>query len=241
MNNVDVDADRVEALCGLTQRLGLELSSYDLLNEALTHASSLTESPENTGRDYEALEFLGDAVLELAISHYLFDAFPGRSPGDYTRQRATIVNRNCVGRVARRLEIGPLIRLGKGEEAGGGRKRVALLADCLEAVIGAIYRAAGWSAARDFVLRVFKPELEELRDMPPVWDYKSLLQNHCQAAHIALPRFVVINSEGPDHRKKFEVEVYIDKASLGRGTGLSKKEAEQQAAQQALLAIKQQA
>lgn len=241
MNNPEIDAERYDALCGLAKRLGLELSSYALLDEALTHASSLTESPENAGRDYEALEFLGDAVLELAISHYLFEMFPGNSPGDYTKLRATIVNRNGVARVARRVEIGPLVRLGKGEEAGGGRKRVALLADCLEAMIGAVYREAGWPSARDFVLRIFAPELEELRDRPPVWDYKSLLQNYCQAAHITLPRFELISSEGPDHRKKFEVEVYVREQSFGRGTGLSKKEAEQQAAQQALFAIQQQA
>jgi len=239
MYRLNEDTDRLDALRGLAKRLAIQLDRYELLDQALTHASSLVESGENPGRDYEALEFLGDAVLELAVSHYLFEMLPGRSPGDYTKLRATAVNRNSVGRVARRIEIAPLIRLGKGEEAGGGRKRLALLADCMEAVIGAVYLEAGWPAARDLVMRAFAPELEELRDMPPTWDYKSLLQNHCQAAHIALPHFEVVRSEGPDHRKKFEVEVYVQDEPLGRGTGDSKKEAEQKAAQEALRLLEQ--
>lgn len=240
MYSLDADAARLDALRGLAGRLGVELSVFELLDQALTHASSLTETLESPGRDYESLEFLGDAVLELAVSHYLFEMLPGRRPGDYTKLRATAVNRNSVGRVARRLDIAPLVRLGKGEEAGGGRKRLALLADCMEAIIGAVYLSAGWPAARDLVLRAFAPEIEELRDMPPTWDYKSLLQNYCQAAHIALPRFDVVNSEGPDHRKKFEVEVFVREQPLGRGVGNSKKEAEQQAAEQALFALEQQ-
>ncbi len=237
MNTLDTNRERYEALHGLAGRLGIELSDYELLDEALTHASSLMECPDQVTRDYEALEFLGDAVLELAVSHYLFEKLPGRRPGDYTKLRATVVNRNSVARAARRMEIAPLVRLGKGEEAGGGRKRVALLADCLEAVIGAVYLDVGWPGARDCVLRIFAPELEGLQEVPPVWDYKSQLQNYCQAAHISLPRFEVVRSDGPDHRKEFEVEVYVRESALGRGTGLSKKEAEQQAAHQALLAI----
>jgi ribonuclease-3 len=239
MYKKDKDALRLESLRGLTRRLGLELSAYALLDDALTHASSLAESPEKGRRDYEALEFLGDAVLELAVSHYLFETLPDRSPGDYTKLRATVVNRDCVARVARRIDIAPCIRLGKGEEAGGGRKRIALLADCLEAVIGAVYLDAGWPPARDFVLRVFRPELEELGGMPPMWDYKSQLQNYCQAQHIVLPRFEVVRCDGPDHRKEFEVEVYVLEKPLGRGSGRTKKEAEQRAAQEALFAINQ--
>lgn len=232
------DADRSDALRRWAQQWELAFQSYELLDEALTHASSLAEAPDRQGRDYEALEFLGDAVLEMAVSHYLFEKLPGRSPGEYTKLRATVVNRDCVARVARRLEIAALIRLGKGEEGGGGRKRTALLADCLEAVLGAVYLACGWPKARDFIVRVFAPELEMLMDMPPTWDYKSLLQNHCQAQHIALPRFEVVRSEGPDHRKEFEVEVYVRECPSGRGSGRTKKEAEQNAAYQALVAEK---
>ncbi len=240
MCSVYMAPERLEALGHLAQRLNIALSSYALLDEALTHASSTAEYPEKAGRDYEALEFLGDAVLELAVSHYLFEKMPGRGPGDYTKLRATVVNRNTVGRVARRMELAPLVRLGKGEESGGGRKRVALLADCLEAVIGAVYLDCGWPQARDLVWRMFASEMDGVCQAPPAWDYKSELQNYCQAAHIALPRFEVVRSDGPDHRKEFEVEVYVRELPQGRGTGLSKKEAEQQAAQQALFAIKQQ-
>jgi len=240
MNNTGMATERLEALYGLAQHLEVAFSDYGLLDEALTHSSSVVASARNAGRDYEALEFLGDAVLELAVSHYLFEVIPGQRPGDYTKLRATVVNRNSVGRAARRIGLAPFVRLGKGEEAGGGRKRVALLADCMEAVIGAVFLDAGWAQARDFVLRVFAPELKELQEAPPAWDYKSELQQYCQAVHIALPRFEVVRSDGPDHRKEFEVEVFVRERPLGRGTGRSKKEAEQQAAQQALLAIKQQ-
>ena len=234
MRDERMDRERLEALREFAGRLGLTPGSWDLLDEALTHASILTEAPEAGARDYESLEFLGDAVLELAVSHYLFESMPGRRPGDYTNLRATVVNRDCVGRVARRAGLAPYIRLGKGEESGGGRKRTALLADCLEAVIGAIYLEAGWLQARDFVLRIFAPELEPLRGMPPTWDYKSLLQTWCQGRHLALPRFELVRSDGPDHCKEFEVEVYVQDAPLGRGTGRTKKEAEQRAACEAL-------
>ena len=116
---------------------------------------------------FASMVLVGNLDVQAQLPHEkygdLFEMLPGRSPGDYTKLRATAVNRNSVGRVARRIEIAPLIRLGKGEEAGGGRKRLALLADCMEAVIGAVYLEAGWPAARDLVMRAFAPELEELR------------------------------------------------------------------------------
>ncbi len=237
MNKYFDDLERLESLRALAERLGLAVENYGLLDQAFTHASSLPESSDARRRDNESLEFLGDAVLELAVSHYLYDALPGRTPGEYTRLRASLVNRNTVARVAKQLDIAPLIRLGKGEETGGGRKRSALLADCLEAVIGAAYLDAGWPQARDFVLRAFAAELELICQGTPTWDYKSLLQNYCQARHIALPRFEIVRCEGPDHRKRFEVEVHVSSRPCGRGEGMSKKEAEQCAARQALLEL----
>lgn len=237
MDNVSKNVNRSASLRKLTDRLGLSLNRFELLDEALTHASYLAECAACGRRDYEALEFLGDAVLELAVSHFLFEHLPGQGPGDYTKLRASVVNRDCVGRVAQRIKIAPYILLGKGEEASGGRNRIALLADCLEAVIGAVYRDAGWPTARDFVLKIFSIELQNLVDAPPVSDYKSLLQQYCQAQHVDLPRFDVVRSDGPDHCKEFEVEVFVLKRFLGRGTGRTKKEAEQQAAQQALFEI----
>lgn len=230
---MDESDERDRALRALAQRLGIEIRDSALFDRALTHASLVAES-EEAGSDYESLEFLGDAVLGLAVAHRLFERAPERTPGEYSRLRAGMVNRRCVARVAQELNIAPVIRLGKGEESSGGRFRASLLADCLEAFIGAVYLDSGWEMARDFVVRVFDNELELALGQERVWDFKSRLQNHCQAEHMPLPQFEVVRSEGPDHKKEFEVEVYLRGLPAGRGRGSSKKEAEQAAARVAL-------
>ena len=213
--------------------LELDLRDFSLLDRALTHASTFANTPE-PARDYESLEFLGDSVLGLAVSHDLFERLPDRTPGEYSRLRASVVNRRCLARVAGELGIASAIRLGKGEELSGGRERVALLADCLEALIGALYLDRGWDSARAFVTRVFHEEIERELGSERTWDFKSRLQNFCQAARIPLPIFVVVRSEGPDHQKEFEVEVRVQGVARGSGRGRSKKEAEQNAARVAL-------
>ncbi len=227
------DTARDEELRALTSRLGIVVENLALLDRALTHASSAAETPDAV-QDYETLEFLGDAALGLAVAHYLFEKVPDRTPGEYSRMRAGVVNRRCVADVASQLNIAPAIRLGKGEELSGGRKRQALLADCLEALIGALYLDQGWQAVREFVVRVFRDALECERASDKVWDFKSRLQNHCQAHQYALPRFVLVRSEGPDHKKQFEVQVFVRGQAAGRGRGSTKKEAEQNAARAAL-------
>jgi len=217
----------------LAVRAGVEIHDFGHFERALTHASHVAE---NAGamHDYESLEFLGDAVLGLAISHRLFEVMPDRTPGEYSRLRASLVNRSCVARVARELNLAPVIRLGRGEELSGGRERQALLADCMEAFIGAVYLDSGWSTAQTLVYRLFAEEIAQIGRRERVWDFKSRLQNYCQAQRIPLPEFVVLRSEGPDHRKEFEVEARLRGQPAGRGNGPSKKEAEQQAARAAL-------
>lgn len=229
-----VSSEREAELETLRDRLDLGVRDFDLLDRALTHASIQSEQ-SGPAYDYESLEFLGDAVLSLAVAHHLFVHAPDRTPGEYSRMRARIVNQQGLCRVAERIEIGPAIRLGKGEEMSGGRKRSALLADCLEALIGAIYLDQGLDAAKRFVERVFSRELESASQADAGWDHKSRLQQYCQAEKLALPRFELVGSEGPDHQKQFEVEVYLRGEPAGRGIGLSKKEAEQNAARLALL------
>lgn len=229
------DVERVSQLRALAERLRFQIENLELMDRALTHASTACED-EGPGYDYESLEFLGDAALGLAIAHQLFERAPERTPGEYSRMRASLVNRRCLAKVAAVLDIAPAIRLGKGEELSGGRRRAALLADCLEALIGAIYLDQGWPAARGFVARVLKDEVEATLEAEPVWDYKSRLQHHCQARRMGLPVFELIRSEGPDHQKEFEVEVFLRGLAVGRGTGFSKKEAEQNAAREALRA-----
>lgn len=226
--------ERRKVLRKLAARLGVKLENVDLWDRALTHASLAGEDPD-VEFDYESLEFLGDAVLGLAVAHHLYLEAPDRAPGDYSRMRAMVVNRRALAKVAQTLEIAPAIRLGKGEEDAGGRQRLALLADCLEAMLGAIYLDQGWEAARSFIGRVFHEQLIVARGGKQVWDFKSRLQHYCQAGRIPLPEFRIVRSVGPDHRKEFEVEVLLRQQPAGRGSGRTKKEAEQNAAREALL------
>jgi ribonuclease III len=229
---------RTAELRALSERLDLCISDFDLLDRALTHASIASEM-EGPARNYETLEFLGDAVLGLAVAHHLLDHVPGRTEGEYSRMRAGIVNRRCLARIARDLDIAPAIRLGRGEELAGGRQRSALLADCLEALIGAMYLDQGWTGAQAFIVQVFGGELARAESTDRMWDFKSRLQLYCQAERMPLPLFTVVRSEGPDHRKEFEIEVVLRGEASGRGIGRSKKEAEQNAAREALLKVGQ--
>lgn len=227
------EPQRRDELKAVAKRLGIVFNNLELLDRALTHASATAE-PEGPSYDYETLEFLGDAALGLAMAHQLFTYSPDRTPGEYTRMRAGLVSRRTLSRVAGELDIAPAIRLGRGEELSGGRERGALLADCLEALIGALYLDQGWPATYTFVARVFADEFRREHEAEKVWDFKSRLQNYCQARKLPLPVFNVVSSEGPDHRKEFEVQVLLRGESAGRGRGTSKKEAEQRAARAAL-------
>lgn len=224
---------REEELRDLAQRLGVTIQNVTLYDRALTHSSLVSEG-SGPALDYESLEFLGDAVLGLAVAHHLFETTPDRTPGEYSRIRAILVNRGCVARVAQKLEISPAIRLGRGEELSGGRQRASLLADCLEALIGAVYLDCGWTVANEFVVRIFGNELDRAHELDRAWDFKSRLQNYCQAKRIPLPQFILVHSEGPDHCKEFEVEVHLRDTAMGSGRGMTKKEAEQNAAREAL-------
>ncbi len=228
------DSERAQIVRSLADRLELDIQDYALLDQALTHASALADSA-GPRSDYESLEFIGDAALGLAIAHVLYERVPDRTPGEYSKMRAAIVNRKVLAGVAARLDIAPAIRLGKGEEKIGGRGRKALLADCLESIIGALYLDRGWDAVRQFVVQTFQQELEGAQSAEVVWDFRSRLQNYCQANRIPLPAFEVVRAEGPDHRKRFDVQVLLRGEVVGRGTGSSKKAAEQLAARAALI------
>jgi ribonuclease-3 len=209
------------------------LSSFELLDRAVTHASALGDRPELTGNN-ESLEFLGDAVLGLAVAEWLYEHVPNLSPGQYTQMRAQVVNRQTLARVAKRLDLGGVVRLSRGEESSGGRERPGLLADCLEAVVGAVFVGEGWDTARSLSIRILD---EELRGAPTSlgdWDYRSQLQNYCQARQWPLPVFEVVAESGPDHEKTFEVTVSVQERVAGMGHGATKKQAEQRAARAAL-------
>ena len=228
----EIDPREIE-LRALGSRLGLSLSSVRLLDRALTHASALGDFPELTGNN-ESLEFLGDSVLGLAVSEWLYAEVPDLSPGQYTQMRASVVNKRSLAGAAEALGLGAAVRVGRGEDSAGGRRRPGLLADCFEAVVGAVFLDAGWTVARDFVVRTLRTELEAAPHTASEWDYRSQLQNYCQSHQWPLPEFEVTSESGPDHRKVFDVTVKIRGTAAGSGRGATKKEAEQSAARAAL-------
>ena len=216
------------------QPLTLSFSDWSLLDQALTHASACNDNPE-VFNHYETLEFLGDATLELAVSHILYERNPKGSPGLFTQLRSMIVNKNALAKVGRTLDIAPYIRLGKGEELSGGRERDALLADCVEALIAAVYLDSGWDSVYGFIHSHFMTIIEAAESSMNQLDYRSQLQNYCQAQKMDLPTFRIVNEEGPDHQKTFEIQVFLGDQHVGTGRGSSKKIAEQEAAREALL------
>ncbi len=219
------------------RRLPYHFRKPDLLEEALTHRSHFQGTPSTTDKHNERLEFLGDAVLGLIVSEYLTETFPELAEGELSQIRARLIGQTTLVDAARRLDLGQFLRLGRGEERTKGRDKNSLLANALEAVIGAIYLDGGLAAARTFVLQVLEPQLGELHqdDLAAFrQDYKSQLQEWCQRHAHALPVYTVIEESGPDHQKTFEVTVEVERKWYGSGRGRSKKIAEQQAAKQAV-------
>lgn len=226
-----------------------------LLTLALTHSSLAyernAEGAPNPGSDNEQLEFIGDAVLGLVVAEALYRRFPGLREGDLTRLRASLVSSRNLAQVALRIQLGPMLRLGRGEEHSGGHKKPALLANALEAVIAAMYLDGGLAPARDFVQRyIVEPAEADLvgavRSTEPfsgaVGDYKSALQEHLQAVGAGQPKYVMTDQSGPDHRKSFRIEVRVADGTggfitLAEAEGTTKKLAQQEAARRALAGL----
>lgn len=218
----------------LDAALGVRLADRDLLELALTHRSHAFEAgglPTN-----ERLEFLGDAVLGVVVTDWIYHRFPDAPEGRLAKVRAAAVNAQSLAEVARGLCLGSHVLLGRGEELSGGRDKASILADTLEAVIGAVYLDGGMDEARDLVVRLFADLLEELALRRESLDYKTSLQELTAASFATLPTYVVTD-DGPDHEKWFTAEVRVDGDALGRGQGRSKKEAEQIAAAEAYRAL----
>ncbi len=215
----------------LVADLGIQFQSLPLLKQAFTHASYRNEHRRPHLEDNERLEFLGDAVLELVVSEYLYRTNSNLPEGELTRLRAAIVCEPSLVRFARRLGFDQYIRLGRGEERSGGRNRPALLADVFEAFIGALYLDQGLAAVQSFMNRHFFPYLG---DYAHALDYKTALQEWVQQ-HVGKDlRYEIVEERGPAHAREFVVQVCIGAEVMGKGTGRSKKEAEQKAAREAL-------
>ncbi len=211
---------------------GWKIVDVNLYEQALTH-SSYAHEKGHPFADNERLEFLGDAVLELVVSDFLFSRYPGLSEGKLTKLRADLVCEASLARLAFDLNLGRYLRLGKGEKAGGGASRPSLLADTVEALIGALYIDLGLETCRQVVLDLYRPILHELSEGVLRRDFKSLLQEFAQARYGITPFYRITKQSGPDHCKTFEAEVIINSEPAGFGGGRSKKEAEQAAAKEA--------
>jgi ribonuclease-3 len=209
-----------------------DFEDKNLFDQALTHRSWVNEHKGLRGSN-ERLEFLGDAILEFIASKEIFAKFPDKEEGYLTALRANLVNTVALAEIAKKLQLGPILFLSKGEEDGGGRVNTSLLANTVEAIIGAIFVDHGVLAAEEFIKENILPEVEK-KASGPLKDAKSSLQEFVQAKGYPAPKYLVAEESGPDHNKKFVIEVIVNGKSWGSGVGKSKSLAEQEAARQIL-------
>ena len=215
------------------EKLGFEFNNLDLLITALTHRSYVNEHRKSVHHHNERLEFLGDAVLELAVTEYLFNNF-SEPEGILTAWRAALVRTESIGDAGDKLGYGPLIRMSKGEKNGSERAHLQILANAFEAVIGAIYLERGFDDARDFIHKHIIIKLDGILESGSWRDPKSYLQEISQRVDNQTPVYKVLGEEGPDHDKIFTLGVFVGETMMGRGVGPSKQVAQQQAARQAI-------
>lgn len=227
--------DMKKALQELQEKIGYHFKEETLLKRALTHSSFANEQKINKLENYERLEFLGDAVLELVSSEFLYNENKDMPEGQLTRLRASMVCEPALAYCARDIDLGSYILLGKGEEATGGRKRDSITSDVMEAVIGAIFLDGGLENAKKYIYRFV---LSDLEDKILFLDSKTLLQEEIQKKNSAQLRYELVGEAGPDHDKQFSVEAYLNDKLIGTGLGRTKKAAEQQAAYEALIRLK---
>ena len=225
----------------LAERLGLPVGESDLLEQALVHTSWLHEHPDAATGHNERLEFLGDAVVNLAISEALFAAQPGDDEGMLSARRASIVSTVGLARLAGRIDLGPFLFLGEGEAQRGGRRRPSILASAFEALAGALYLDLGYDLTRDWLLSIAAPEITLDAPLSSLKSPKSRLQEFTQRRTGARPEYRVVDATGPDHEKLFQVEVIVEGRRLGLGVGPSRRVAETAAAQRAMETLRAEA
>ncbi len=219
-----------DAIEALARRIGYEFSDLANLAAALAHRSWCAENEGNASN--ERLEFLGDSVLGLVVTDYIYRTYPTLPEGELAKVRSSVVNAQALAEAAVALELGEAIQLGKGEAASGGREKPSILSDAFEAVIGCVYLDGGWAAADAFVMQMLGVQIEEAAAGPGGQDYKTRLQELAAQHYPDLPRYVV-EDDGPDHAKTFHARVFIGADQKGDGVGRSKKQAEQAAARSA--------
>ena len=225
-----------EQLKELEEKISYHFQDKHLLAQALTHSSYANEHRLDHNHCNERLEFLGDAVLEIISSEYLFNTYQDKPEGDLTKLRASIVCEPTLALCTKEMNLGKYLYLGKGEDMTGGRTRKSILSDALEAVIGAIYLDGGFASAKEFILRFILTDIEHKQLF---YDSKTILQEIVQASHKEELGYRLVKEEGPDHNKHFVAEAYVGDRVIGQGEGRTKKGAEQEAAYRGILKLRE--
>lgn len=226
----------IKELKEFENNINYKFNNIEILEKSLTHSSYSNEDKQYSKVNNERLEFLGDAVLGVSVSRFIFDKFPDYPEGELTKLRSQVVCEDTLSLVAANLNLGKYLLLGKGEESSGGRERKSILADAVEAVIAAVYLDGGYKEAEKFVLENLTSYIKLAVKGKIVTDFKSYLQEYYQGKSQSCKiKYVVTKEEGPDHEKMFHVNVLVNKNVVGKGTGKSKKIAEQNAAKAALI------
>ena len=218
----------------LENLISYQFKNKDFLKEALTHRSYLNENPKWPSPHNERLEFLGDAVLELAVTESLFESFPKEPEGQLTVLRAALVNYQMLAKLSRQIDLEKFLLMSRGEAKDTGRAREVILANALEALIGAVYKDGGYEPAKRLVADFILPAIKEVLQLKLYKDSKSLLQENSQEKLKVTPVYKLLSEKGPDHKKIFTVGVYFGDEEIARGEGMSKQDAETEAAQKAL-------
>ncbi len=223
---------------GVVEKLiGHRFKDKGLLVQALSHSSYVNENPSAGGESNERMEFLGDSVLGFIITQYLYRHHPNRSEGELTLMKSVLVSEGTLARIAKGLDLGKYLYLGKGELSSGGIKRASNLSNALEAILGAVYLDGGMTEAKRVTIALFENDLKRIEANRHTLNYKNLLQTYSQEHRDVIPDYVLLESRGPQHGKVFKVEVKIKGEALGRGSGRTKKQAEQEAARVALKSL----
>jgi ribonuclease-3 len=226
-----------QALANIKQfqkRFNIEFSDSELLQTALKHRSYLNVTNEPRTKSNERLEFLGDTVLDLVVSQFLYEKFPKKTEGELSKVKSILVRKSVLADIATKMSLGDLVLINWGEEKTGGRSRQSILADTFEAVIGAIYLDKGLQVAAELIKTYLLDDLKKIMKTELYKNYKSILLEYTQSSGNGMPAYKVIDETGPDHAKNFLVEVYINNDKMGEGQGGTKKIAEQEAAKQAI-------
>ncbi|NLY67001.1 MAG: ribonuclease III [Tissierellia bacterium] len=233
---MNISPERRKKLDKLQSIINYKFKDLELLNTSLTHSSYANENKQAGVVSNERLEFLGDVVIDLVVSEYLYKRLTELPEGELSKRRASVVCESSLAFAAHKIKLGEFLLLGKGEEATGGRERESTLADAFEALTGAIYIDGKYESARDFLLDNFEQEVIYALSKGSLFkDYKTELQEKLQRKTKSKIEYVVVKEDGPDHRKKFYMNVIVENKVIGKGMGRNKKEAEQNAAKQALM------